>query len=119
MASTTTKTPAKKTAKKRADEASTLEYLQQAIEDIDHARQHASADIKSNLDSAMGRMRDIAGDLRERAEDEAAGFQKTLEGATEDMRRELGRRAIRAQRSPAALKDLTAEIQRRKAELAP
>ena len=111
---TTTKAP----AKKAADGATTLEYLQKAIEDIDHAREHASKDMKSNLDTAVDRMKDIAGDLRKRAEDEAADFQKTIEDTTEEMRRELARRAIRAQRSPEALKDLSAEIKKRKADLA-
>lgn len=118
MATTPTKAPAKKKTPQERDGATTLEYLQKAIEDIDHAREHASKDMRSSLDSAVDRMKDIAGDLRKRAEDEAADFQKTIEDTTEEMRRELARRAIRAQRSPDALKDLSAEIKKRKADLA-
>lgn len=114
---TTTKAPAKRTAKKAADGATTLEYLQKAIDDIDRARQHASKDMKGSLDSAIDRMKDIAGDFRKRAEDEAADFQKSIEDTTEEMRRELARRAIRAQRTPDALTELTSEIKKRRAEI--
>jgi len=118
MATTPTKAPARKKTSQRRDGATTLQYLQKAIEDIDHAREHAGKDMRSSLDTAVDRMKDIAGDLHKRAEDEAAEFQKTIESTTEEMRRELGRRAIRAQRSPDALKDLSAEIRKRKADLA-
>ena len=84
----TTKTP----AKKAADGATTLEYLQKAIEDIDHARDHAGKDMKSNLDAAVDRMKDIAGDLRKRAEDEAADELQRLRGKQIDAvaQREVG-----------------------------
>ena len=120
MATTKSKTPARRPAKKSqppADGATTFEYLQKAIEDLDHARAHAGKDVKSNLDTAIDRMKDMATDFRKRAEDEAGDWQKTIENTTEDMRRELGRRAIRAQKSPDALSELAAEIQKRQSEL--
>ena len=111
MATAKSKTPARRPAKKSqrpADGATTFEYLQKAIEDLDHARAHAGKDVKSNLDMAIGRMKDVATDFRTRAEDEAGDWQKTIESTTEDMRRELARRAIRAQKSPDALSELAA-----------
>lgn len=120
MATTKAKAPAKRPAKKKAaaDGATTLEYLQKAMEDIDHARVHAGKDMKSSLDTAMDRMKEMATDLRNRAEEEASDWQKTIENTTEDMRRELGRRAIRAQKSPDALTELANEITKRQTELA-
>ena len=122
MATTTAKKPARKTmsrkATKHADQATTVEFLQRAIEDLDLARTHASKDMKTAIDAAMDRMQDLTVDLRKRAEDEASDWQKTIEDTTEDMRRELGRRAIRAQKSPDALSELAAEIEKRNAELA-
>jgi hypothetical protein len=117
MATTTTKAPSKRTAKRAADGATTLEYLQKAIDDIDCARRHASKDMKGGLDSVMDRMKDLVDDFRKRAEDEAADFQKSIEDTTEDMRRELARRAIRAQRTSDALTELTSEIRKRRADL--
>lgn len=122
MATTKAKAPARRPAKKKAahaaDGATTLEYLQKAIEDIDKARAHAGKDMKASLDTAMDRMREMAGDFRKRAEEEATDWQKTIEGTTEEMRRELGRRAVRAQQSPDALTELAAEIRKRETELA-
>lgn len=121
MATTTTKTPVRRPKStpttKHVDGATTLEYLQQAIEDIDHARQHASRELRSNLDAAMERMSDIASGLRKRAEDEAADWQMMLEHTTEEMRRDLGGRAVRAQQTPDALAELAAAIKKRKAQL--
>jgi len=117
-----------KAAAKSGNGASTLEYLQHAIEDIDHARQHAVTEVRSALDAALDRLSSAAGDLRTRAEGEAselrqraddqtADWQKSLEGATEDMRRDLARRAVRAQQTPEALTELSTEIRRRREQL--
>jgi hypothetical protein len=58
-----------------------------------------------------------ADDLRHRGQDQAGDWQQTLEHAGEDLRVELGRRGVRAQSSPEALKDLAGEIRKRQAEL--
>jgi hypothetical protein len=115
MATTTkaaTKTPAVKGTQKSA-----ADYVQQAIQDIDHARERAGVELRESLDSAVERLREAAGDLRKRAEQQAAEFEHAFEEATEDGRRELGRRAIMAQRSPEALKEMSSFIRKRKAEL--
>jgi len=121
MTSTTKQAPARrpkgKAPIKHADGATTLEYLQQAIKDLDHARQHAGNELHSSLDAAMERMSDIARDIRKRGEDEAADWQHALEHTTEEMRRDLGGRAVRAQQTRDALAELTAEIKKRKAQL--
>jgi len=76
-----------KADKKQADGAKTLEYLQHAIQDLDRAREHADKELRSDLDTAMGRMREIVGDFRKRAEDDVAEWPETLEHTTEDRSR--------------------------------
>lgn len=95
-------------------EASTLDYLQKALDDLDHARGQAQRDAQGNIESAMDRIRDVKTDLRARAREEAEAWQHRLESASEDLRRELASAAIRAQRSPEALTDLEVEILKRK-----
>ncbi len=50
----------------------------------------------------------------DRAEERAAEWQKTLEDATEDMRRELGVRAVHAQRTKDALDAMAEQIKQQK-----
>ena len=66
-------------AKEHADGARTLEYLQHAIDDIGRAREHAHKELRADLDTAMARMREIAGDVRRRAQNDAAESHETTE----------------------------------------
>ena len=52
-----------------------------------------------------------------RAEERAKDWQRTLEDATEDARRELGVRAVRAQRTRDALGAMADEIQEREKDV--
>lgn len=83
-ATKTTKAPARRAehtpAKEHADGARTLEYLQHAIDDIGRAREHADKKLRPDLDTAMKRMREIAGDVRRRAENDAVESPETTEG---------------------------------------
>jgi ATP/maltotriose-dependent transcriptional regulator MalT len=47
-----------------------IEYVEQAIQDIDGARRGAGAELRKTLDSALERLRDAVGDLRERGDDQ-------------------------------------------------
>ena len=96
----------------------TSDRLKDAVEDLDKARDQAGQQAKESIDSAIARIREAASELGDKARDQTAEWQTALESAGDDVLRELGRRAVRAQRSPAALKDLSDEIRRRKAELA-
>ncbi len=106
------------TATKKQHTTSTLDHLQHAAKELDKARGQASHDVGHNIDAALTRIRDAADDVRHRAEDQAGSWQETLEHAGDDLRVELGRRGVRAQSSPEALKELTGEIRKRHAELA-
>ncbi|MBV8217526.1 MAG: hypothetical protein JO325_03605 [Solirubrobacterales bacterium] len=124
MASTPTKSTTSKEYGRPAEELErsrklTMEHLQQASAEIDEARQEATGGVRRSLDSALDRLREVKDELRERAEDQTAEWQHALEQAPERVRREMGRRAIRAQRTPEALEELSAEIRTRKAELNP
>jgi hypothetical protein len=84
---------ATKTGRKpaKSDGHSPVDYLQGAIDELDNARDRARGDIRQGIDA--------------------------LEKAGDDVRRELGILAVRAQRSPEALKEMSAEIRKRKTEL--
>ena len=105
------------TATTKQHTASTLDHLQHAATDLDKARGKASQDVSDNIDAALTRIREAADDVRNRAKDQAGDWQETLEQAGDDLRVEIGRRSVRAQTSPAALKELTGEIRKRQAEL--
>lgn len=53
------------------------------------------------------------------AQEQVSDWQHSLDKATDDVRRELGILAVRAQRSPEALRAMSAEIRKRKAEITP
>ena len=96
---------------------SPTEHLRQAIDELGQAREGASQQVREHIDAATQRVRDAADDLGSRARDQATEFQEALESAGEDLRIELGRRAVHAQRSVSALTEMSTEIRRRKAEL--
>lgn len=106
------------TATKKQNTASTLDHLQHAATELDKARGQAGHDVVHSIDTALGRIREAADDVRHRAQDQAGDWQEALEGARGDLRVELGRRGVRAQSSPEALEELAGEIRKRQAELA-
>ena len=72
MATATKKAPAKKavTARKRVAtrkpvEKSTLDYLQHAIDDLKKAREQAQHEVRSNIDSAIDRIRKALTEMAE------------------------------------------------------
>lgn len=113
-----TKKPAtKKPATKPAAKTS-ADYVQEAMGDIDKARESAQGEARAQLDRATDRLRTLASNLRDRAGDEVRDFESSLDRASEHLRLELGLRAVRAQASTEALTKLSSEIRKRKAELA-
>jgi uncharacterized FlaG/YvyC family protein len=105
------------------------EHLEDALEDLNNARQSAQDELRSSIDSAISRAREALEDLRSdteeraeslrmRAKNQAADWQQALEDATEDARRELGIRAVHAQRTEDALDAMSEEIKSHKKEVA-
>lgn len=123
MPTTTTKksarVPASKPARVAAPRPSEapLEALQHTLEDLESLSDRAGSDIRSQFDVTTERIRSFATELRERTEKDLAEWQKALDHASADVLRELGVRAVRVQRSPAALTAMSAEIRARRAEL--
>jgi vacuolar-type H+-ATPase subunit H len=102
--------------------------VQRAIDDLRKAGEKATGDVRAGIDSAVSRLRDVSdeaqGRVREatsgasgRAQEQISSWRSTLEDATEDVRRELAKLAIRAQTSPEALKELEDEAKSRRKEL--
>lgn len=109
MSATTTK-PSGGTHRTKA----TADYLQDALEDLGKARAKAGEEVSSNIDAAVERIKEAREDLTEEGKDQLAEWKHELESAAEDARRELGRFAVRAQRTPEALDELSEEITKRK-----
>lgn len=112
MATAVKKPPAREPVKKGSGD-----HLLQAFENLDCAREQVQEEARSSIDSAMERIRDVKNDLTTRVRDEADELQARLDNAPEDLRREFGLTAVRAQRTPEALTAMQAEIRDRKRKL--
>jgi uncharacterized FlaG/YvyC family protein len=92
------------------------DQVQKAIDDLRAAGEKATGDVRSSIDSAVSRLRDISGDATSKAQDQVSGWRETLEKATDDVRKELAKLAIRAQNSKESLEEISKELdERRKA----
>jgi uncharacterized protein YicC (UPF0701 family) len=113
MSATTTgsETPSGKTEKAPVD------YLQDALHDLDQAREKAGEDVSARIDSARDRINDAREDMSDRGRDQITDWRDQLERAADDALVELGRWAIRAQRRPEALTELSTEISKREESL--
>jgi hypothetical protein len=95
----------------------TADHLQDALADLDKARDSATEEARAGIDSARERIEEAREDLSQRGHDRLAEWQDALTEAAENMRRELGRAAIRAQGSPEALAEMSDEIKKRRTQL--
>jgi uncharacterized protein (UPF0147 family) len=92
------------------------DQVQKAIDDLRSAGEKATGDVRSSIDSAVARLRDVSGDATTKAKDQVSSWQDTLDKATEDVRKELGKLAVRAQSSLDSLEEIGKELdERRKA----
>lgn len=93
------------------------EQVQKAIDDLRAAGEKATGDVRSGIDSAVARLRDVSGDATSRASDQVSNWRETLDKATEDVRRELGKLAVRSQSSLESLEEIGKELEERKKAL--
>jgi hypothetical protein len=126
MAATkTARKPARKTEGKPASKSAPSngqtpeEHLRHALDELGKARDGASGDIRSGIDTAIERTREAMKHVSSDAQDQVSSWRGSLDKASDDVRRELGILAVRAQSSPEALKAMSAEIRKRKAQVAP
>ena len=98
---------------------SAAESLQAALDDLNKARERASGDMRAGIDSAIERTRDAMKEAGTDAQAQVSDWRSSLDKASDEVRREFGILAVRAQRSPEALRALSAEIRKRKTEISP
>jgi len=92
------------------------DQLQKAIDELRSAGEKATGDVRSSIDDAVSRLREVSNEASSRATDQVSGWRDTLDKATEDVRKELGKLAVRAQTSVEALDEIASEVdERRKA----
>jgi uncharacterized protein YicC (UPF0701 family) len=94
-----------------------MDHLQDALEDLDKARETAGEEVGARIDSARDRINEARDDMSHRSHDQITEWRGQLENAADSALEELGRWAIRAQRRPDALSELSKEITKRKAEV--
>ena len=93
------------------------DQVQKAIDDLRAAGEKATGDVRSSIDSAVARLRDVSGDASSKAQDQISGWRETLDKATEDVRKELAKLAVRAQGSTESLDEIAKELEERRKSL--
>ena len=93
------------------------DQVQKAIDDLRAAGEKATGDVRSSIDSAVSRLRDISGDATSKAQDQITGWRETLEKANDDVRKELAKLAVRAQNSKESLTEISKELEERRKAL--
>jgi methyl-accepting chemotaxis protein len=93
------------------------DQVQKAIDDLRSAGEKATGDVRSSIDSAVSRLRDISGDASSKASDQISGWRETLENATNDVRKELAKLAVRAQTSAESLDEIAKELDEKRKSL--
>ena len=93
------------------------DQVQKAIDDLRAAGEKATGDVRSSIDSAVSRLRDVSSDPVGKAQDQVSSWRDTLDKATEDVRKELAKLAVRAQGSTEALDEIAKEIDERRQAL--
>jgi vacuolar-type H+-ATPase subunit I/STV1 len=102
---------------KEAEAGGVRDQVQKAIDDLRAAGEKATGDVRSRIDSAVSRLRDVSEGASSRAQDQVSSWRDTLDKATEDVRKELGKLAVRAQSSLEALDEIGAELEERRKAL--
>jgi ElaB/YqjD/DUF883 family membrane-anchored ribosome-binding protein len=93
------------------------ENLQKALEDLRGAGEKATGDVRSRIDDAVKRINEVSSDAGSTAKDQVSGWRETLDKATEDVRIQLAKLAVKAQTSFEALEAIENEIKQRRIEL--
>jgi uncharacterized protein (UPF0147 family) len=99
------------------DSSGVKDQVQKAIDDLRSAGEKATGDVRSSIDSAVSRLRDVSGDPVGKAQDQVSSWRETLDKATDDVRKELGKLAVRAQGSLESLDEIAKELDERRKSL--
>ena len=103
----------------RSESSGVRDQVQKAIDDLRTAGEKATGDVRSRIDDAISRLREATEDAGSKAQDQVSNWRETLDSATEDVRKELGKLAVRAQGSVAALDEISKEVEDRWKALKP
>ena len=93
------------------------DQVQKAIDDLRAAGEKATGDVRTRIDDAVARLRDVSGEASSKAQDQVSSWRDTLDKATEDVRKELAKLAVRAQTSVGALNEISKEVDERREAL--
>ena len=93
------------------------DQLQKAIDELRSAGEKATGDVRSSIDDAVSRLREVSGDPVGTAQEQVSSWRDTLDKATGDVRKELGKLAVRAQSSVEALDEIAKELDERRKSL--
>jgi hypothetical protein len=93
------------------------DQIQKAIDDLRSAGEKATGDVRSGIDDAVARLRDASSGATSRATDQVSNWRDTLDKATDDGRKELGKLAVRAQTSLESLEEVAKELDERRKSL--
>ena len=93
------------------------DQVQKAIDDLRSAGEKATGDVRSSIDDAVKRLRAASDDATSRAQDVVTNWRDTLDTATEDVRKELAKLAVRAQSSSESLEEVAKEVEEKRKSL--
>jgi polyhydroxyalkanoate synthesis regulator phasin len=93
------------------------DQVQKAIDDLRSAGEKATGDVRTRIDDAVARLREATEGAGSKAQDQVSSWRDTLDGATEDVRKELGKLAVKAQSSVEALDEIAKEVDVRRKSL--
>jgi uncharacterized protein (UPF0147 family) len=100
-----------------SDSSGVRDQVQKAIDDLRSAGEKATGDVRSSIDSAVSRLRDVSSDPVGKAQDQVSSWRETLDKATDDVRKELGKLAVKAQSSVESLDEIAKELDERRKSL--
>ena len=99
-----------------SDSGGVRDQVQKAIDDLRAAGEKATGDVRTRIDDAVKQLRDVSDSASSKASDQVSSWRDTLDKATEDVRKELAKLAVKAQNSVDALDEIAKELdERRKA----
>jgi hypothetical protein len=93
------------------------ENLQKALDDLRGAGEKATGDVRARIDDAVQRLTDASDQARSGASDQVSNWRDTLDKATEDVRVQLAKLAVKAQNSSDALDAIEEEVKARRSEI--
>jgi len=100
-----------------SETSSVSENLQKAMDDLRSAGEKATGEVRANIDDAVERLREASSEASSSASDQMASWRNALEDATEEVRVQFGKLAVRAQDSVDSIDEVAKELEERRKSL--